>query len=188
MNFEQIAHELAISSRSSFVAPAGCGKTELIVRSVGQCDGPQLVLTHTHAGVRSLRARFRKYGISNKQFHVTTIDGFAKRYAVAYPRSAGPISTGLLIPSTGTVDWDGLRKEATNLFELKFIRNTLLETYSGIFVDEYQDCTASQHRLILNLANVFPCRVLGDPLQGIFLNSRVIRFFGAGMFRLNSRK
>jgi hypothetical protein len=37
-----------------------------------------------------------------------------------------------------------------------------------VFVDEYQDCTASQHGLVLQLADLLPTRVVGDPLQGIF--------------------
>jgi len=41
-------------------------------------------------------------------------------------------------------------------------------SYGGVFVDEYQDCTASQHKLLLRLAQLRPCRVVGDPLQGIF--------------------
>jgi DNA helicase-2/ATP-dependent DNA helicase PcrA len=51
-------------------------------------------------------------------------------------------------------------------------RNPLREvvrcSYSGVYVDEYQDCTIPQHDLILKLAEVLPCRILGDPLQGIF--------------------
>ena len=37
-----------------------------------------------------------------------------------------------------------------------------------MYVDEYQDCSIPQHNLILKLAEVLPCRILGDPLQGIF--------------------
>jgi hypothetical protein len=35
-------------------------------------------------------------------------------------------------------------------------------------VDEYQDCSSAQHELVLKLARDLPCRLLGDPLQGIF--------------------
>jgi DNA helicase-2/ATP-dependent DNA helicase PcrA len=35
-------------------------------------------------------------------------------------------------------------------------------------VDEYQDCSVAQHELVLKLARDLPCRLLGDPLQGIF--------------------
>jgi hypothetical protein len=35
-------------------------------------------------------------------------------------------------------------------------------------VDEYQDCSLDQHELICLLSEILPCRILGDPLQGIF--------------------
>ena len=35
-------------------------------------------------------------------------------------------------------------------------------------VDEYQDCTLAQHAVVLLLAEIVPCRILGDPLQAIF--------------------
>lgn len=41
-------------------------------------------------------------------------------------------------------------------------------SYRGVLVDEYQDSTIDQHRLILALAEVLPTRVVGDPLQGIY--------------------
>ena len=36
------------------------------------------------------------------------------------------------------------------------------------YVDEYQDCSNIQHVLISSLADILPCRILGDPLQAIF--------------------
>ena len=50
----------AKQKRAVIVAPAGYGKTELIVQSVACSEGRQLILTHTHAGVDSLRKRFKK--------------------------------------------------------------------------------------------------------------------------------
>jgi DNA helicase-2/ATP-dependent DNA helicase PcrA len=41
-------------------------------------------------------------------------------------------------------------------------------SYAGLYVDEYQDCSSAQHDLLLKLARDLPCRLLGDPLQGIF--------------------
>ena len=41
-------------------------------------------------------------------------------------------------------------------------------SYSGVLVDEYQDCTKEQHEVVVALAEILPTRVLGDPLQGIF--------------------
>jgi superfamily I DNA/RNA helicase len=37
-----------------------------------------------------------------------------------------------------------------------------------LIVDEYQDCTITQHALIRVLGTLLPVRVLGDPLQAIY--------------------
>ena len=49
-----------------------------------------------------------------------------------------------------------------------FMRRILRASYGGLYVDEYQDCSGAQHELVLKLARDLPCRLLGDPLQGIF--------------------
>ena len=54
------------------------------------------------------------------------------------------------------------------LLEFNFVRRILKASYSGLYVDEYQDCSIAQHDLVLKLARDLPCRLLGDPLQGIF--------------------
>ena len=53
---DEVYQALAQASSGFVESPAGCGKTEAIVRTVGKyCGGRQLVLTHTHAGVDALR-------------------------------------------------------------------------------------------------------------------------------------
>ena len=37
-----------------------------------------------------------------------------------------------------------------------------------MFVDEYQDCCGTQHAMIEAIAEVLPCRIVGDPLQAIY--------------------
>ena len=49
-----------------------------------------------------------------------------------------------------------------------FIRRIVSAWYGGLYVDEYQDCSRPQHDIVLKLARDIPCRILGDPLQGIF--------------------
>ena len=67
---------LAQKSRAVLVAPAGYGKTQVIALAVGLSQQDrQLVLTHTHAGVRALRDRFRKLNVPNRQYVVNTIAG-----------------------------------------------------------------------------------------------------------------
>jgi len=144
-------------------APAGCGKTESIVKTVGHfCDNPQLVLTHTHAGVGALRQRFRDKQTPSRKCHVDTIAGWAWGWVRKYPINAGYGG------NTGIAEWNEVYGACANLLEKDFVRQGVLNSYSGVIVDEYQDCTLQMHRLIVQLKRILPCRVLGDELQGIF--------------------
>ena len=40
-------------------------------------------------------------------------------------------------------------------------------SFQGVFVDEYQDCTIDQHKMIMRFADLMPIHILGDELQGI---------------------
>jgi DNA helicase-2/ATP-dependent DNA helicase PcrA len=64
--------------------------------------------------------------------------------------------------------WDDAYHSARRLLAIPALRNMITASYAGAFVDEYQDCSILHHSLILELATIIPCRVLGDPLQGIF--------------------
>jgi hypothetical protein len=155
---------LAEADRAYLLAAAGCGKTEEIARAVSlSTNGRQLVLTHTHAGVRSLRDRFKKLNIPSRQYHLDTIAGWALRCSASYPNLSG------LPDLTPTGDaWKDVYQAANILLHRYFYRKVLQASYAGVYVDEYQDCVASQHSLILMLADLMPCRILCDPLQGIF--------------------
>lgn len=158
------AELLARADRSSVVAPAGCGKTELIVRAVeATASGRALVLTHTHAGVRALRERLARRGVRRERAQVDTIAGWCLRMATAYPNGSG-----LVTPEPVRGQWDAVYDGAAALLGIRAIRRVVQASYSSIFVDEYQDCNDRQHQVIIALANLLPCRVLGDPLQGIF--------------------
>ncbi len=149
---------------SGFVeSPAGCGKTEAIVRTVGgYCADTQLVLTHTHAGVDALRQRFRDHSVPSAKYHVDTIAGWAWGWVRKYPHNAG---------YEGAIDiakWANVYAAMTALLDKDFVRRGIFNSYAGIIVDEYQDCTLPMHALIARLNALLPCRVLGDELQGIF--------------------
>jgi len=87
MSNDNSPENFAKQNRSVIVAPAGYGKTELIAQSVGCSEGRQLVLTHTHAGVDSIRKKLRKYSISSSKYNVETIHSFALRFAGSYPKT-----------------------------------------------------------------------------------------------------
>lgn len=160
-----VIQQLAAAKRAFLIAAAGCGKTQAIACAVAESVGErQLILTHTHAGVHSLRKRLRLLGVPRKQYEVETIAGWSLRLALAYPVRSG---FGNPKPQT-SAEWTQLYVGATQLLSLPFMQDVIQATYAGVYVDEYQDCTQTQHRLILALAQLLPCRVLGDPLQGIF--------------------
>jgi superfamily I DNA/RNA helicase len=162
--FNEIVEQLSTTKEPVFVeAAAGCGKTEAVVQAVKYASGKQLVLTHTHAGVAALRSRFRKYNIPESRYRVATIASWLLRYALAYPSMSGFAN-----PNPTRDEWEKIYPAVLALFERPFIINVLQNSYAGIFVDEYQDCTLIQDAVIKKLCAFLPVRVLGDPLQGIF--------------------
>ncbi len=161
---DDISDLLLNGKRVYLIAPAGYGKTEEIAKAVKQSSsGRQLILTHTHAGVYSLRKRLQRLNAPPKFYHIDTIAGWALGYASAYPTLSGIEET----KPTG-VSWSNVYFTALNLLQSPHIKKVIQSSYAGMYVDEYQDCTQSQHKIIMALANILPCRLVGDPLQGIF--------------------
>ena len=161
------ARRLASASNVAVVLPAGAGKTELIARATcfaSETARRQLILTHTHAGVDALRARLARLGVAPQSYKLTTIAGWALKWAVHYPSVSGLRATQ---PSTQD-EWDAVYEGARLVLANPHLASSVRESYGGGFVDEYQDCTLRQHSLLLALAQQMPLRVLGDPLQGIF--------------------
>lgn len=159
-----IAEKLFQHRKAVIVAPAGCGKTELIARSMEfSTGGTQLILTHTHAGVKCLQDRMKKYRISSSKYSINTIAGFSKEIAYAYPKSSG------LDPATKEdPNWDDIYPAAAKVLSTTFGKKILASSFKGLYVDEYQDCNTPQHQLIIKIAEALPTRILGDPMQGIF--------------------
>ena len=160
-----VGHELAAGRRVFLVAPAGYGKTHsiaLAVKVAADLSGRQLILTHTHAGVSALQAKLDKLGVPRPAWNVETIAGWSLKYAAAFRKISG-----ITEQPTGK-SWDVTYPAAAACLAIPAIRDVLTATYGGVFVDEYQDCTAAQHGLVLRIAELLPCRLLGDPMQGIF--------------------
>ncbi len=147
------------------IAPAGFGKTHLIAESIKHTRKRQLILTHTHAGVDSLKKKLQKLNIPVGNYKVDTIASFALRYCLAYPKTA--IWT-VELPTRE--QWQQLYPACGALLTNEFIKEILKTSYGGIYVDEYQDCTVEQHEMLLILGKIMSVRVLGDPLQAIFDN------------------
>lgn len=66
------------------VAPAGYGKTHAIADCLKYTEGKQLILTHTQAGVASLKEKIQGQGTAYNQYHVETIDSFTQKYVNAF--------------------------------------------------------------------------------------------------------
>lgn len=157
--------EFATAHRVAVVAAAGCGKTNLIAESVAKYNtGRELILTHTHAGVYAIRTRMLRFQVAQMAYTVDTIAGWALKYAASYPALSGLTTFEPL----NQKDWEQVYFTASKLLDNKTIRKVVSCSYSGMYVDEYQDCLVLQHEIIKKLADLIPCRVVGDPLQSIF--------------------
>ncbi|KHS05999.1 MULTISPECIES: UvrD-helicase domain-containing protein [Xanthomonas] len=161
--------DLLSIQRGSITAPAGCGKTELITRSLaGKPLGkPVLILTHTNAGVAALRARLKKANIPSAAYRLSTIDGFAMRLIDKFPTRSGHPANLLELNNTAS-DYPAIRQAALTLLTAGHLLQAVTATYDRLWVDEYQDCNTVQHALVRALASMLPTCVLGDPMQAIF--------------------
>lgn len=150
--------------RGLLIAPAGHGKTTAISECLLQCseESCQLILTHTHAGIASLRAKFMSKNIPTAKYQLETITGFAQRYLLGF------LGSSALPVETDKSYFDAAVAKCHILLQSKLVQRIIQTSYNGVFVDEYQDCTIDQHRMILELAKNLPLHLLGDPLQGIF--------------------
>lgn len=152
------------SPRGLIVAPAGCGKTQLIVDALRYpVSKPRLVLTHTTAGVAALKQRLRKLQIPASNYRISTIAGWALHVSSMFP-----IICNYSCSKNAPPNYIDLQQKVTAMIQNGHITDILQSSYSKVFVDEYQDCSDSQHQLICALSNVLPTVIFGDPLQAIF--------------------
>lgn len=153
-------------------APAGYGKTYTLSMCLKHTEGRSLVLTHTHAGVYSIKQKLKDTGISLKKYSVETITSFAQRYVDYFYVNGDKPSQ-----EDSANYYPFIVNQAKVIFSKPAIKRVLKATYSGLFVDEYQDCTLNQHLMLRSVMDCFPVRVLGDPLQGIFdFNDELVDF------------
>lgn len=159
--------DLRTIGRGLVIAPAGCGKTQLITAALARHDGPKpiLVLTHTNAGVAALRGRLEKAGVRPAAYRATTLDGFAIRLISTFPQRAGHDPR---IVNGARPNYEAIRDAAARLVAAGHVHDILAASYERLFVDEYQDCSIRQHSLVTWLAQSLPTAIVGDPFQSIF--------------------
>jgi len=161
---EELATKLNdCTTRGYVIAPAGYGKTHLIALAVRASGGRQLILTHTFAGVNSIKTKLTALGVPVSKYQVETIASWSLRLCLAYPKTSG-----WKTENPTSKQWHILYGACSGLLKKTFIRHVVTATYAGVYVDEYQDCSDSQHSLVCSLADFLPCRILGDPMQAIF--------------------
>lgn len=168
MNYEAFIK----SDKALLIAPAGYGKTYTLAKCLEYTEGKSLVLTHTHAGVASIKQKLKEAGISSRKYSVETITSFAQKYVDSFyidGKKPQQEDTNNYYPF--------IIKNATSILGNSVIRRVLQVTYSGMFIDEYQDCSREQHLMLSQMMGIFPTRILGDPLQGIFdFNGDLVNF------------
>jgi DNA helicase-2/ATP-dependent DNA helicase PcrA len=150
-------------------APAGCGKTELIVSALRRHSEPKpvLILTHTNAGVAALRQRLSRHRVPQDRYRLSTIDGWALRVLKTFPARSGIAPTHLDLEHAKR-DYLAIKAAIARLLAGRHIDEVLFASYSRVVVDEYQDCDPDQHSVVCHLATILPTVVLGDPMQEIF--------------------
>lgn len=146
------------------IAPAGYGKTHTIAECLNFTPQGerQLILTHTHAGIASIKEKIKKLNIPSNKYQVETISSFAQKYVLSFY-----IQDNMPFQENAKEYYNFIIQTATKLFKCHSIKRIINGTYKGLFVDEYQDCTKPQHEMILALSEILPTHLLGDPLQGI---------------------
>jgi DNA helicase-2/ATP-dependent DNA helicase PcrA len=158
-------NEVMESDLGSVVAPAGCGKTQLIIDVLSiKRTKPYLVLTHTTAGVSALKRRLHKLSVPAVNYVVTTIDGWCLRIANSFPNSC-PIYSSM---ENERVFYPELRRIVLQCLNTGALNQVIKSSYSKLLVDEYQDCNSEQHAMVVSLSSIIPTVVFGDPMQCIF--------------------
>lgn len=159
--------------RSILIAPAGHGKTTAIADCILQCPEQScyLILTHTHAGITSLRKKLNENKINTKRYRLDTITSYAQNLVLSF------LGTSNLPPQEDKSYFKDIITECTRILSSSVIQTIIKLSYDGIFIDEFQDCTKDQFSMILSLGANIPIHLLGDPLQGIFdFGSSLVNF------------
>ena len=158
--------EFLSKNKSMIIAPAGYGKTHTIMEclQIINSDKKCLILTHTHAGIASIKEKIQKGDIHPSKFAIDTISSFALRFSNAFH-----INKAEIPKVEDSNDYFNFAIEtAIKLFKTQPLKAVIKSSFSKLLVDEYQDCTILQHKMILALSDILPIHILGDPLQGIF--------------------
>ena len=147
MQYNEIIRNFISKEKSLIIAPAGYGKTHAItacVKAIPDSD-KVLILTHTHAGIASIKNKMLRENIDNKKFNIETITSYAQKYVKSYC-----IETIPEIEDSANY-WDFILEKSIVIFNSSHIKKVIKSTYKHLFVDEYQDCSKKQHNMIFKI-------------------------------------
>lgn len=154
-------------------APAGCGKTYQGASYANDAlaslsRGRLLILAHTHAACGVFADRTQDAGA---RVEIRTIASLTVEIASAYHGALA------IPPNPEKWAWKnngaGFEEIATKVAEFlirhPMITQALARRYPIIICDEFQDCTADQHSIVMSLhSGGSIVRIFGDPLQRIY--------------------
>ena len=145
------------------IAPAGYGKTEDIAVQVKMFESNKkiLILTHTNVGIEELLSRIKKYSIKSNKVNIMTIASFSLKYIKMFPSISGYDKKKELFDND-------IYNQMNILLKNVHIREIIKNSYDQLFVDEYQDCSISQHKMIKELCDILNYKIYGDPLQSLY--------------------
>lgn len=151
------------SKNGLIIAPAGHGKTEDIVNQLIDYKDIKkvLILTHTNVGVQELKERVRRKNVDLKIMNISTIASFSLKYIKMFPKLSG-------YDSTKEIFENQIYEQMVKLLKNSHIKEIIKNSYSQIFVDEYQDCSIQQHQMIKKICEIINYKLYGDPLQSIY--------------------
>lgn len=156
------------TSPNLLVAPAGYGKTHTIAKAVNTLreKGVKkiLVLTHTNAGISSIKEKFKKEAVREKGVTICTIAGFLQKIV------KGLSKVRIEQDNDSNSFYNALYACALELFKQnKILRMVVENSFEHIFIDEFQDCNRPQYEIVEVLCKwKIGIHMLLDPLQTIF--------------------
>ena len=156
--YDVILDKLKEPKNQYVIAPAGCGKTHMITNFANNYQRKILILTHTNAGVDVINSR-----ITNDTVKVNTIASFMEKY-VKHFKGIHNIE----IDYSYNKRFKKIYEAFLSILKCEIIKKILVYNYDIVFVDEYQDCTISQHNAICEMSKILPIKIFGDPMQSIF--------------------
>ena len=107
--------------------------------------------------------------VPNNKYTIFTIAGFCMLWCKSFPvLSELDPSLNPLNRKHSTLFYDQLYKGTNKILLHAWAQEILGNSFTGLIVDEYQDCLIEQHDIFFTVAKILPVRVLGDPMQAIF--------------------